>query len=38
MLGNSEEVTLSPDHLALLEEIESRDNIFPEIDHRVYCT
>jgi len=36
--GTAEAVTLTPEELALLEEIESRDNIFPEIDHRIYCT
>ena len=31
-------VTLSPEQLDLLREIESRDNIFAEIDYRVYCS
>ena len=30
-------LTLSPEQLDLLTEIESRDNIFAEIDYRVYC-
>ena len=30
--------SLSADRLELLTEIESRDNIFPEIDYRVYQT
>ena len=29
---------LSDHQLALLTEIESRDNIFPEVDFRVYCS
>lgn len=29
---------LTSDDLALLTEIESRDNIFAEIDYRVYCS
>jgi len=36
--GTAEAVTLTPEELSLLEEIESRDNIFPEIDHRIYRT
>jgi 1,4-alpha-glucan branching enzyme len=32
-----EGVTLTDHQLALLAEIESRDNIFPELDFRVYC-
>ena len=32
------EVSLSIDQLDLLTEIENRDNIFPEIDFRVYCS
>ena len=32
-----EGVTLTPEQLELLAEIENRDNIFPEIDYRVYC-
>ncbi|MDM7922064.1 MAG: DUF1957 domain-containing protein, partial [Pyrinomonadaceae bacterium] len=31
-----EGVTLTPEQLELLNEIESRDNIFAEIDYRVY--
>ena len=30
--------SLAPEQLELLTEIESRDNIFPEIDYRVYCS
>ena len=30
-------LTLSHEQLDLLTEIESRDNIFAEIDYRVYC-
>jgi len=30
--------SLPPEQLELLTEIESRDNIFPEIDYRVYCS
>ena len=31
-------VTLTQEQLDLLTEIEHRDNIFPEIDWRVYCS
>ena len=34
--ASADGVVLSPDQLDLLTEIESRDNIFPEIDFRVY--
>ncbi len=36
--ASADGVVLSSDQLALLEEIESRDNIFPELDFRVYAT
>jgi hypothetical protein len=29
---------LTPEQLELLTEIESRDNIFAEIDYRIYCS
>jgi predicted glycosyl hydrolase (DUF1957 family) len=35
---NTQHEPLSPDQLDLLHEIESRDNIFAEIDYRVYCS
>ncbi len=34
--AEADRVVLSPDQLELLTELESRDNIFPEIDYRVY--
>ena len=36
--ASADGVVLSPDQLDLLTEIESRDNIFAEIDWRVYVT
>ncbi len=36
--ASADGVVLSPDQLDLLHEIESRDNIFAEIDFRVYCS
>ena len=36
--ASADGVVLSPEQLDLLTEIESRDNIFQEIDFRVYCS
>jgi 1,4-alpha-glucan branching enzyme len=36
--ASADGVVLSDHQLALLAEIESRDNIFPELDFRVYCS
>ena len=36
--ASTDGVVLSDHQLALLAEIESRDNIFPELDFRVYCS
>ncbi len=36
--ASADGVVLSDDQLDLLTEIESRDNIFAEIDYRVYCS
>ncbi|MBP6004007.1 MAG: DUF1957 domain-containing protein [Pyrinomonadaceae bacterium] len=38
MLTGTQAARLPDDQLALLTEIESRDNIFAEIDFRVYCS